>query len=147
MGASEGHRWLRAIVLLAGVLPFVAIVVPSLAPTMTHVFHSVCHQLPERSLIVGGVPMIVCSRCAGLYAGVVIGALTPMPMPLFERLRTTLFIVLGVAVTEVLLQDLHVLVLSHGRRLATGFALGWVAAAATSRALSATASPADAKIA
>jgi uncharacterized membrane protein len=28
-----------------------------------------CHQSPERSLLVGGEPQAVCARCAGLYLG------------------------------------------------------------------------------
>jgi len=32
-----------------------------------------CHQLPERSLTVGGAPQAVCARCTGLYLGGVAG--------------------------------------------------------------------------
>ena len=34
----------------------------------------VCHQLPERSYQLWAAQMPVCARCAGLYAGAVIGA-------------------------------------------------------------------------
>ena len=28
-----------------------------------------CHQIPERSLLVGGEPFFLCSRCTGIYMG------------------------------------------------------------------------------
>lgn len=32
-------------------------------------FHSICHQIDERSFFVGGMPFGVCSRCAAIYLG------------------------------------------------------------------------------
>lgn len=37
------------------------------------VFSVVCHQAPERSFYFQGHPMGVCSRCAGIYAGFILG--------------------------------------------------------------------------
>jgi uncharacterized membrane protein len=37
------------------------------------VYAPACHQLPERSLTVGGAPLAVCARCTGLYLGAVAG--------------------------------------------------------------------------
>lgn len=34
-----------------------------------------CHQLPERSLLIGGRQMFVCARCTGFYAGVLVALL------------------------------------------------------------------------
>src|SRR5882672_11273596 len=36
-------------------------------------FSAVCHQAPERSFYFHGYPMGVCSRCASIYAGFIIG--------------------------------------------------------------------------
>jgi len=33
----------------------------------------VCHQLPGRSLHIGGVPLAICDRCSGIYLGLVLG--------------------------------------------------------------------------
>jgi len=44
-------------------------------------FSPLCHQDPERSICILGHPMAVCSRCAGIYYGFLIGIL------LFPRLR------------------------------------------------------------
>jgi uncharacterized membrane protein len=38
----------------------------------------ICHQRPERSFATAGAPWPVCARCAGLYAGAVIGTLTAL---------------------------------------------------------------------
>lgn len=34
-----------------------------------------CHQIPERCLLVNGKRMFICSRCFGLYFGLIIGFL------------------------------------------------------------------------
>ncbi len=39
-------------------------------------FSKLCHQRPERSLILFGVPAAVCVRCLGIYAGAALGSLT-----------------------------------------------------------------------
>lgn len=38
-------------------------------------FAPVCHQLPARSPHIGGLPIAICDRCTGIYAGVVLGVL------------------------------------------------------------------------
>jgi uncharacterized membrane protein len=39
-------------------------------------FSKVCHQRPERSLVLFDTPMAVCVRCLGIYAGAALGSLT-----------------------------------------------------------------------
>jgi uncharacterized membrane protein len=34
----------------------------------------ICHQRPDRCFRIGGVPMPVCARCTGLYAGAAVAA-------------------------------------------------------------------------
>lgn len=127
--------WLRALVFAAGALPFVARAAPWSSDALSRVFSTVCHRLPERTLPLFGVEMLVCSRCAGVYAGVMLGALWPMPRAVFARLRPVLVAIAALAVLDVALQDLHVLPVGHARRLATGLLLGWAPAAAMTRAL------------
>lgn len=45
-------------------------------------FQDFCHQDPQRSYRINGVPMAVCSRCIGIYAGL---AGTWMLFPLFIK--------------------------------------------------------------
>ena len=51
-------------------------------------FSAVCHQAPERSFYFYGRPMGVCSRCASIYAGFIIGLLL---YPLLRDLREERF--------------------------------------------------------
>jgi uncharacterized membrane protein len=44
-------------------------------PALLQAFAGVCHQLPGRSPHIEGVPLAVCDRCAGIYAGIIFGGL------------------------------------------------------------------------
>ena len=74
-----------ALVLALAVLPpFVA---PPVRAALMEGFRFVCHQLPDRSFTVGGVPFALCHRCTGLLAGLLAGALL---VPLAGRWRARL---------------------------------------------------------
>jgi uncharacterized membrane protein len=47
----------------AGVVP------AAFALAVYFVGHLICHQLPARSFQLAGVPLPVCARCTGIYAG------------------------------------------------------------------------------
>ena len=47
-------------------------------------FSYICHQLPERSFHLGAEPMAVCSRCFGVYFGLLAGLLV---YPLWRRIE------------------------------------------------------------
>ncbi|MFH1788553.1 MAG: DUF2085 domain-containing protein [Candidatus Altiarchaeota archaeon] len=40
-----------------------------------------CHQMPERSFMVSGVPLPVCARCIGIYVGSAAGLFAPLLYP------------------------------------------------------------------
>ncbi|MGK9367573.1 DUF2085 domain-containing protein [Melioribacter sp. Ez-97] len=46
-----------------------------LLPFIKKAFSVVCHQNPERSIFIDGHSLLVCSRCAGIYAGALLSAL------------------------------------------------------------------------
>jgi len=92
-------------------------------------FHAFCHQMPARTLVVMGNPMVVCSRCAGIYAGMALGALMPSCAFLARRGRLLLVLALGAMLLDVLLQDGGMRPSSHVMRLSTGFFVGWSASA------------------
>jgi uncharacterized membrane protein len=48
-------------------------------PLLYVLFSFVCHQQPERSLWLGGAPLAVCVRCAGIYFGAFLGLLLDLP--------------------------------------------------------------------
>jgi uncharacterized membrane protein len=118
---------LQALVLMAGLSPWILALMRARAPELTVVYRALCHQRPERTLVLWGVPMLVCSRCAGLYAGVALGALLPLPRRLLPRGRALVLFALAVTLVDVLTQDLGLHPPLHPVRLATGLLLGWSA--------------------
>jgi uncharacterized membrane protein len=92
-------------------------------------FQGVCHQRPERSLHWDGVQMLVCSRCAGLYLGVALGALVPLASRLRAQGRFLFFATGGLMLVEVVVQDLGLHAPWHPTRLLSGLSFGYVAAA------------------
>jgi uncharacterized membrane protein len=62
-------------------------------------FSAVCHQAPERSFYFYGHPMGVCSRCASIYAGFIIGmSLYPFLRDLREDRFPPRWILIGAAI-------------------------------------------------
>lgn len=45
----------------------------SFAEPLYRFFGPICHQIPERSIHAFGAPMAVCSRCFGIYFGLLVG--------------------------------------------------------------------------
>jgi uncharacterized membrane protein len=60
--------WILLIV-LAPVLKYSEI---SFAEYFYFLFEPVCHQIPERSMLINSEPMAVCTRCFAIYSGVLI---------------------------------------------------------------------------
>lgn len=54
------------------------------ADSVYHFFGHVCHQMPERSFFLDGHPLAVCSRCFGVYFGLVAGFVA---YPFFRRVE------------------------------------------------------------
>jgi hypothetical protein len=48
----------------------------ALAVTVYRIGSLICHQRPERSFYLFGVPLPVCARCTGIYAGAALMAMT-----------------------------------------------------------------------
>jgi len=69
---------------VAGVWLFIIVLPPVLtklgfssAASPIYTFYSfICHQIPERSLHIFGDQLAVCSRCFGVYCGLLLGLLT-----------------------------------------------------------------------
>jgi len=85
MKSALSHtKWSRVgwALALAGTLVLLvgAVLPPFVGPGAEHAlrvgFQHLCHQLPARSFEVGGVPLAVCHRCVGIYAGLVGGVLS-----------------------------------------------------------------------
>jgi uncharacterized membrane protein len=92
-----------------------------------YVFLPLCHHSPSRVLALHGEPMCVCSRCAGLYAGLALGFLVSLRLPR-AAYETLLWLAVLLAFLDVVTQDAGLHPPFHPVRLATGGFLGWVAA-------------------
>jgi uncharacterized membrane protein len=82
-------------------------------------FRAFCHQQPERSFLLGGFPLAVCARCAGIYVGLLLSAAA--------RLRLGLGALAAAAACAGFSWTLEVLELAESPgsvRLLTGLVLG-----------------------
>jgi uncharacterized membrane protein len=98
-------------------------------------FVPMCHRLPDRSLALFGVLMPVCSRCAGVFAGLAAGAAVARPRLPVRVWRPILIVTAALAAADVAAQDLGLHPVWHPVRLATGFLLGYAMAASFVTAL------------
>jgi len=84
IAVKTGYRILLwGIPLLAGVYFLVGISPPLLirfgqsqAESVLKLYSHFCHQIVERSFVIGGTPFGFCSRCTGFYGGLFGGSLT-----------------------------------------------------------------------
>ena len=122
-------RWalpaLSALLVAAGLVPWLLALQPEWSRLLFPVFRSLCHQRPERTLTILGAPMVVCSRCAGIYLGLVLGVALPLPRRSLARGRALVIAAIALATLDVLTQDLGLHAPFHPVRLATGLLLGW----------------------
>jgi uncharacterized membrane protein len=116
---------LAALLISAGLLPWLLALRPGWSRALFHVFRTMCHQQPERTLTILGAPMVVCSRCAGLYLGLAIGVVLPLPRRLLPHGRALVGAAIAMATIDVITQDLGLHAPFHPVRLATGVLLGW----------------------
>ena len=84
VAVKTGYRILLCgVPLLAGVYFLVGISPPLLikyarpqAESVLNLYSHFCHQILERSIVIGGTPLGFCSRCTGFYGGLFGGSLT-----------------------------------------------------------------------
>lgn len=91
-----------------------------------------CHQSIERTFKIDGLHMPVCSRCTGIYLGIILSLLTLVLLERrikgeFPSLKMVLvcvgvFLLMGV---DVVLSTLNLVRSSNTIRLVTGFMTGW----------------------
>ncbi len=127
--------------LLLGLLPFLLPLARATLPIepvgdlLDYVFVLVCHRLPARTLDIAGVAMPVCSRCAGIFAGLGLGALVRWPIMSLKQARVALLLAGLVLLADVIAQDFGLHPLWHWSRLLTGGLIGYIATAALMAAI------------
>ena len=103
-------------------------------------FSTACHQIPERSPAVGGVPLAVCHRCYGIYWGLPLAALLFLGLTRWDAFlnRYAGLVLLGALIPTSLDWFLGMVGVWHNTplsRLATGGVLGLIAGYYLARAL------------
>jgi uncharacterized membrane protein len=103
-------------------------------------FRVMCHGIPSRCLDLFGVPMPICARCVGIYAGLFTGLVAFWLLPIVtERvMRTIAFIAVTPLAIDGLTQLARLRESTNPLRLATGLAAGlafgmWILAAVERR--------------
>ncbi|WP_437732602.1 DUF2085 domain-containing protein [Sorangium sp. So ce1335] len=139
-GASEPAgsrlRVVRCALAIVGALPWCIpparsrLPLGELGAALDRLFVAMCHRMPERSLALEGVLMPLCSRCAGIFAGVAAGAAIARPRLAMTAWRPILIALSALMVVDVATQDLGLRPVWHATRLASGLAFGYAAAAA-----------------
>lgn len=125
----------RVVLVIVGVLPWLVPVLRNHLPlaagdALDRLFWPVCHRFPERTIELAGWLMPLCSRCAGIFAGIALGAVVARPRLSLRAWRIVLLATAAIMVAEVLTQDLGLHPVFHPTRIATGVALGYAMAAA-----------------
>lgn len=134
------YRYLRVIaraLLVAGgllpwLLPFGRAYLPmgSAGEVLDQIFWPMCHRFPERTIELAGWLMPLCSRCAGIFGGVALGAAVAWPRLSLRAWRLLLILTAALMVAEVITQDLGLHPVFHPTRIATGVLFGYAMGAA-----------------
>lgn len=89
-------------------------------------FRLMCHGMVERSLELFGVPMPICARCVGIYAGMLAGILAFAAIPLLRErvMRVVAFVAVTPLAIDGLTQLSGLRESTNELRLATGIVAG-----------------------
>ncbi len=91
-------------------------------------FRIMCHGIERRCLDLFGVPMPICARCTGIYAGLFAGVLVFALFPIIEErlLRITLYAAAVPMALDGITQAIGLRESTNPLRLATGFIAAFV---------------------
>lgn len=86
--SRRGSRWTKVTFALSALTIVLALAVPpySVLEKADLVGYAICHQIPERSFVLGGTPLPLCARCTGTFLGAMLGLAAAV---LRRRLRAT----------------------------------------------------------
>src|SRR5687768_8531314 len=74
----------RVVLIVVGFLPWIVPFARGYLPlevgeALDRLFWPVCHRFPDRTIELAGWLMPLCSRCAGIFAGIAVGAVIAWP--------------------------------------------------------------------
>jgi uncharacterized membrane protein len=123
--------WFRALLVFVGLLPWALPVARARLPlgevgaALDLAFFAMCHRRPARTLFFEGVPMPLCSRCAGIFLGVALAAIIGRPLLSIRTWRWLFVGACGLMLADVVTQDLGLHPVWHPTRIATGLLVGY----------------------
>ncbi|HWW61747.1 MAG TPA: DUF2085 domain-containing protein [Thermoanaerobaculia bacterium] len=90
-------------------------------------FRLVCHGIPERCLMLFGMPMPICARCTACYGGLILGLAAYLALPwISERLLRKLAWIGAIPIfVDGVTQALRLRESTNGLRVATGLVAGF----------------------
>lgn len=124
----------RAALFVGGALPWLIALWRSYFPlgkvgiALDLLFVPMCHRLPDRTLRLAGVAMPLCSRCAGIFAGIAIGSMVARPWLPLARWRGMIAVTGALMALDVVTQDVGLHAVWHPTRLLTGLLFGYAVA-------------------
>lgn len=123
--------WFRGVLVLVGLLPWALpfarakLPIGDLGAAIDMVFFTMCHRRPARTLAFEGVAMPLCSRCAGIFLGVAIGAVIGRPLMSLRAWRWAFAGACALMLADVVTQDLGIHPVWHPTRILTGVIVGY----------------------
>lgn len=132
----NGRAAVRVVFVMVGLSPWLLTLARAYLPlgvsgeVLDAVFAATCHRIPERTLVLAGVMMPLCSRCAGIFAGAALGGLVARPRLSPRAWRLALLATSVCLLVDVVAQGARLYPIWHPSRLATGFSFGYVFAVA-----------------
>ena len=93
-------------------------------PLLNQIFSTVCHQAHEKTISIEGVDIFVCSRCAGIYLGILVTSFVTLILIPPQKTYVLLLLTLLIMLIDVLLSKLGIYHYSKLAALLTGLFLG-----------------------
>jgi uncharacterized membrane protein len=89
-------------------------------------FRIFCHGIPERCLLLWGVPMPICARCTAIYIGLFAGLITFAAMPWMREgvLRIVMYAAILPLAVDGITQLIHLRESNNALRFGTGIIAG-----------------------
>jgi uncharacterized membrane protein len=84
-----------AILLLGLSVLVTAAVSAGAPPQLRSLFRPFCHGMPERCFRLEGIPMPICARCTGIYAGFLMGVFLMFAVRKLQRMRLPAWLALA----------------------------------------------------
>lgn len=124
--------WLRGTLVFVGLLPWALpfararLPLGELGTALDMIFFTMCHRRAARTLVLEGVAMPLCSRCAGVFLGVAVAAAIGRPLLGLRVWRWVFGVACALMVADVVTQDLGLHPVWHPTRIVTGVLVGYL---------------------